>query len=116
MQYPVVTTRNVENLLVSLGLDHGRVHPIIGGRSYTTFKVDLEDQGEHAESFEPGWIFRFRRNSVVAENLQKEQAVLPVVAPRVDIAVPRFEHAVFKERSISIAYNPSTRWRTEADV
>lgn len=53
----------------------------------------MESDGEQVESFERAWIFRFPRNSVVAENLHKEQAVLPVVASRVDFAVPRFEHA-----------------------
>lgn len=113
VQYPDVTTRDVENLLASLGLDHGRVHPITGGWSYWTFEVESDGHGEQAESrksgdsskpgeshkpcesHNPGWIFRFPRNSVVAENLQKEQALLPVVAPRVDFAVPRFEHAGF---------------------
>ncbi len=99
MQYPIVTTRDVEDLLVSLGLDHGRVRPVTGGWAYQTFEVELDGHGEHIESFKPGeshkpgWIFRFPRTSVVAENLQKEQAVLPVVAPRVEFAVPRFEHA-----------------------
>ena len=65
----------------------------MGGWSYWTFEVELEGHGEQVESFEPSWIFRFPRNRVVAENLQKEQAILPVVAPRVDFAVPRFEHA-----------------------
>ena len=87
-----MTTRDVENLLVSLGLDHGRIHPITGGWSYWTFEVEHSGHDEHAESSTPGWIFRFPRNSVVAENLQKEQAVLSVVAPRVGFAVPRFEH------------------------
>ena len=98
-QYPIVTTRDVENVLASLGLDHGRVHPITGGWSYWTFEVESDGHGEQVESFKPdqchnpGWIFRFPRNGVVAENLQKEQAVLPVVSPRVDFAVPRFDHA-----------------------
>ncbi len=73
-------------------MDRSRVHPIVGGWSYWTFEVELEGPDEQAESFEPCWIFRFPRNSVVAGNLQKEQAVLPVVAPQVDFAVPRFEH------------------------
>ena len=93
IEYPIVTTLDLEKLLVSLGLDHGRIHPISGGWSFTTFEVELEGYGKHAESFIPGWIFRFPRNSVVAGNLQKEQAALPVVAPRVDFAVPRYEHA-----------------------
>ncbi len=110
-QYPVVTTRDVENVLASLGLDHGRVHLITGGWSYWTFEVESDGHDAQVEFFKsgesykpgesrkpcechnPGWIFRFPRNSVVAENLQKEQAVLPIVASRVDFAVPRFEHA-----------------------
>ena len=98
IQYPIVTTRDVENLLVSLGLDHGRIQPITGGWAYWTFEVELDDHGEQVEYFKPGesrnpgWIFRFPRNRVVAENLQKEQAVLPVVASQVAFAVPRFEH------------------------
>lgn len=114
VQYPDVSTRDVENLLASLGLDHGRVHPITGGWSYWTFEVELDGHDAQAESrksgdslkpgdshkpgecHNPGWIFRFPRNSVVAENLQKEQAVLPIVASRVDFAVPRFEHAGFR--------------------
>ena len=90
-----MTTRDVEHLLVSLGLDYDRVHPITGGWSYWTFEVEQDDHGEYVElsEGEPGWIFRFARKGVVAENLQKEQAVLPVVAPRVDFAVPWFEHA-----------------------
>lgn len=99
IQYPNLTTRDVENVLASLGLDHGRVHPITGGWSYWTFEVESDGHGEGVESHRPGechypgWIFRFPRNGVVAENLQKEQAVLPVVSPRIDFAVPRFEHA-----------------------
>ena len=87
-----MTTRDVEDLLVSLGLDHGRIRPITGGWSYWTFEVEHSGHDEHAESSTPVWIFRFPRNGVVAENLQKEQAVLPVVGPRVGFAVPRFEH------------------------
>ncbi len=100
-------------MLASLGLDHGRVHLITGGWSYWTFEVESDGHDAQVEFFtpgesfkpgesrkpcechNPGWIFRFPRNSVVAENLQKEQAVLPIVAPRVDFAVPRFEHAGF---------------------
>ena len=95
MQYPIVTTRDVENLLVNLSINQGRIQPITGGWSYWTFEVEPDDHGEQVESsaVEPGWIFRFPRNSAVAENLQKEQAVLPVVASLVDFAVPRFEHA-----------------------
>ena len=92
IQNPIVTTRDVENLLVSIGLDHGRIHPITGGWSYWTFEVEHSGHDEHAGSSTPGWIFRFPRNGVVAENLQKEQAVLPVVGPRVGFAVPRFEY------------------------
>lgn len=87
-----MTSQDVEDLLVSIGLDHGRILPITGGWSYWTFKVEHRYHDEHAESSIPGWIFRFPRNSVVAKNLQKEQAVLTVVAPRVEFAVPRFEH------------------------
>lgn len=98
IHFRTVTTRDVDNLLVSLGLEPARIQPITGGWAYWTFEVELNGQGEHAESFEPGeshkpaWIFRFPRNSVVAGSLQKEQAVLPVIAPRVDFAVPRFEY------------------------
>ena len=87
-----MTTRYVEDLLVSLGLENDRVHPITGGWSYRTFEVGHRGHNEHDDSSTPGWIFRFPRNSVVVENLRKEQAVLPIVAPRVDFAVPRFEH------------------------
>lgn len=52
----------------------------------------MEGDGEQVVLFEPPWIFRFPRNSAVAGNLQKEQAVLPVVASRVAFDVPRFEH------------------------
>ena len=93
IQYPIVTTRDVEDLLVNLKLDHGRVLPVAGGWSYWTFEVEHRGHDEHKDSSNPGWIFRFPRNSVVAGNLQKEQAVLPVVAPQVDFTVPRFEHA-----------------------
>lgn len=92
IQYPNVTVRDVENLLVSLGLDHVRIHPITGGWSYCTFEVGFRGHDEHDDSSTPGWIFRFPRNSVVVENLRKEQAVLPIVAPRTDFAVPRFEY------------------------
>ncbi|MDE2845821.1 MAG: phosphotransferase [Gemmatimonadota bacterium] len=88
-----MTTRDVEDLLVSLELNHGRIHPITGGWSYWTFEVGLRAHDDHADSSTPGWIFRFPRNRVVTENLQKEQAILPVVAPRINFAVPRFEHA-----------------------
>lgn len=87
-----MTTRDVEDLLVSLELDHGRIHPITGGWSYWTFEIERKCHDEHAEFSNQGWIFRFPRNSVVAENLRKEQAVLHVVAHWVDFAVPRFEH------------------------
>lgn len=91
MQYPIVTTRDVENLLVNLSINQGRIQPITGGWSYWTFEVEPDGHGEQVESsvVEPGWIFRFPRNSVVAENLQKEQAVLLVIASRVNFAVPR---------------------------
>ena len=87
-----MTTRDVENLLVSLEMDHSRVHPITGGWSYWTFEVEHRDHDEDAESSTPGWIFRFPRNRVVTENLQKELAVLPIVDPRVEFSVPRFEY------------------------
>ena len=87
-----MTTRDVEDLLVSLGLENDRVHPITGGWSYWTFEVGHRSHDGYTESSTPGWIFRFPRNSVVAENLKKEHTVLPVVAPRVDFAVPRFEY------------------------
>ena len=87
----MVTTRDVHNLLVSLGLDHGRIHSITGGWSYWTFEVEHRGHDEHDESSTPVWIFRFPRNSVVSGNLRKEQAVLPVIASRIDFAVPRFE-------------------------
>ena len=87
-----MTTRDVEDLLVSLELNHGRIHPITGGWSYWTFEVGLRAHDDHADSSTHGWIFRFPRNNIVAENLKKEQAVLPVVAPRVEFAVPRFEY------------------------
>ena len=87
-----MTTPDVENLLVSLGLDHGRIHPIKGGWSYWTFEIEYRCRDEHTECSNPGWIFRFPRNSVVAKNLRKEQAVLPVVAPQVEFAVPCFEY------------------------
>ena len=98
IQCRTVTTRDVENLLASLGLDYDRIRPITGGWAYWTFEIESDGHGEQVESrkpgecHNPGWIFRFPRNIVVAENLRKEQAVLPVVAPRVDFAVPRFEH------------------------
>ena len=91
-------------MLVSLGLDHGQIRPITGGWAYWTYEAELGGKGERVESLKPGgsqkpgesrtsgWIFRFPQNSIVAGSLQKEQAVLPVVAPRVDFAVPRFEH------------------------
>lgn len=87
-----MTTRDVEDLLVSLELNHGRIHPITGGWSYWTFEVGLRAHDDHAESSTHGWILRFPRNNIVAENLKKEQAVLPVVAQRVKFAVPLFEH------------------------
>ena len=87
-----MTAPDVENLLVSLGLDHGSIHPITGGWSSWTFDVEHGCLGEHAESSTSGWIFRFPRNSVVAENLKKEHTVLPVVAPQVEFAVPCFEY------------------------
>ena len=93
MHYSKITTRDVENLLVSLGLDHSRVRPLTGGWSYWTFEFELEGHRDQDGLFESVWIFRFPRNRVVTENLQKEQAILPVVAPRINFAVPRFEHA-----------------------
>ena len=88
-----MTTREVEHLLVSLGLAHGRIHLITGGWSYWTFEIELTGPDNHVEFHKPGWIFRFPRNSDVEENLRKERSVLSVVAPRIDFAVPRFEHA-----------------------
>ena len=87
-----MTTLDVEDLLVSLGLENDRVHTIAGGWSYWTFEVGHRGHNEHDDSSTLNWIFRFPRNSVVEENFQKEQAILPIVAPRVDFAVPRFEH------------------------
>ena len=87
-----MTICDVENLLISLGLDHGRVHPIAGGWSYWTFEVEHRGHDEQAVSSTPGWIFRFPKNSVVAENLKKEHTVLSVVAPQVEFAVPCFEY------------------------
>lgn len=87
-----MTTRDVEDLLVSLGLENDRVHPITGGWSYWTFEAGHRGHNEHDDSSTPSWIFRFPRNSVIVENLRKEQAVLSIVAPRIDFAVPRFEH------------------------
>ena len=95
MPYAIVTSKDVASLFSNLGLPHGKIRQISGGWSYWTFEVEHESSGEPVESsaVESGWIFRFPRNRVVAENLQKEQAVLPVVASRVDFAVPRFVHA-----------------------
>ncbi len=73
-------------------MDHGQIHPIKGGWSYWTFEIGHRGLDEQAEFPTPGWIFRFPRNSVVAGNLQKERAVLAIIAPRVDLAVPCFEH------------------------
>jgi len=87
-----VTTREVENLLIHLGMDHGRIKSVTGGWSYSTFEIDPECLKAKVEYSEPGWIFRFPRNSVVAGNLQKERALLPVIASRVNFAVPRFEY------------------------
>ena len=87
-----MTTREVENLLIHLGMDHGRIKSVTGGWSYSTFEIDPECLKAKVEYSEPGWIFRFPRNSVVAGNLQNEQAVLPVIASRVNFAVPRFEY------------------------
>lgn len=94
MPYAIVTSKDVASLFSNLGLPHGKIRQISGGWSSWTFEVEHESPGEPVEysEVETGWIFRFPRNSVVAENLQKEQAVLPVVASRVDFAVPRFEH------------------------
>ena len=94
MQYPIVTTWDVEDLLFNLSINQGRIQPITGGWSSWTFEVEHESPGEPVEysEVETGWIFRFPRNSVVAENLQKEQAVLPVIASQVNFAVPRFEY------------------------
>lgn len=89
MQYPIVTTRDVENLLASLSINQGRIQPITGGWSYSTFEIEPESFKAKVEYSEPGWIFRFPRNSVVAGNLQKEQAVLPFITSRVNFAVPR---------------------------
>ena len=90
-----MTLKDVSKLFSFLGLNYGQIRPITGGWSYWTFEVEPDDHGEQVDSsaVEPGWIFRFPRNSVVAENLQKEQAVLSVAASRVDFSVPRFEHA-----------------------
>jgi|GEM_PF-913374 len=94
MPYAIVTSKDVASLFSNLGLPHGKIRQISGGWSSWTFEVEHESPGEPVEysEVETGWIFRFPRNSVVAENLQKEQAVLPVVASRVNFAVPCFEH------------------------
>ncbi len=88
-----VTSKDVSKLFSFLGLNYGQIRPITGGWSYSTFEIEPESFKAKVEYSEPGWIFRFPRNSVVTENLQKEQAVLPIVASRVDFSVPHFEHA-----------------------
>ena len=61
--------------------------PITGGWAYWTFEIESDGHGEQVESRKSGechnpvWIFRFPRNSVVAGNLEKEQAVLPRGCP-----------------------------------
>ena len=99
MQYSSVTPEDVASLFLSLGLKHGQIRQNPDGWSSWTFEVEHEghdEQEDHDESFKPGWIFRFPRNSVVAANQQKEIAILPTIAsPRVDFAVPRFEHVGF---------------------
>ena len=93
MPNAIVTSKHVASLFSNLGLPHGKIRQISGGWSYWTFEVEQDDHYEQVESVEPGWIFRFPRNSDVGENLLKEQAVLPVIAARANFAVPRFEYA-----------------------
>ena len=92
MPYSIITPEDVASLFSDLELMHGEIRPITGGWSSWTFEVDNVSPGEPPESLNPGWIFRFPRNSVVSENQKKETAVLPTIASRVDFAVPRFEH------------------------
>ena len=92
MPYAIITPQHVASLFRELGLTHGEIRQVPGGWSSWTFEVDNVDPREPAESPHPGWIFRFPRNSTVSEYQQKEQVILPVIASRVDFAVPRFEH------------------------
>ncbi len=92
LQYSTVTPKDVASLLSSLGLEHGEIRQLTEGWSSWTFEVEHEDCGEHVESRNSSWIFRFPRNSDVADNQRKEAAILPTIASRVDFAVPRFEH------------------------
>ena len=92
MPYAIITCQHVASLFRDLGLPHGKIRQILGGWSSWTFEVDNVDPGEPTESPHAGWIFRFPRNSVVAENQKKETAILPVIASRVNFAVPRFEY------------------------
>ncbi len=92
MPYAIITSQHVASLFRDLGLPHGKIRQIPGGWSSWTFEVDNVDPGEPTESPHAGWIFRFPRNSVVAENQKKETAILPVIASRVNFAVPRFEY------------------------
>ena len=78
-----------------MGLSLGKIRQIPGGWSSWTFEVDNMAPRELAKSPPPGWIFRFPRNRSVYENQIKEAAILPVIATRVDFAVPRFEHMGF---------------------
>lgn len=73
-------TEDVQNVLRQLKLEFQAVRQSAEGWSFWTFEV------------EPGWIFRFPRNDVVAESLRREIAVLPKVATCVRFAVPCFEY------------------------
>ena len=92
MPYAIVTSKHVASLFSNMGLPHGKIRQIPGGWSSWTFEVDNMAPRELAKSPPPGWIFRFPRNRSVSENQIKEAAILPVIATRVDFAVPRFEH------------------------
>lgn len=70
----------VASVLDDRGIAHGAIAPAQQGWSYFTFEVA------------PDWIFRFPRNAAIAAALQREIAVLPEIAARLSVRVPRFVH------------------------
>ena len=66
--------------LASVGMDPGRIEPVLGGWANWTFEVDSK------------WIARFPRNAEVAAAAAREQALLPELSSHVSFQVPAPTH------------------------
>ena len=57
-------------------------------------RIEFLGAGMDSDAFlvNDGWVFRFPKRAEVGEALRREIAVLPLLAARVPVAVPRFEY------------------------